>query len=217
MTKFTKSLLIGTSLLIASGSAIAQDTQIIGDIRVQANDEFIFVDEFPEGQEVTVTIAGDGDTDVDLYVVDTEGNTICEAEGLDDNETCTWTATSEGTYVISLSNLGEVYNLVNVTMTTSGIDVPGLDSVGEIRVDAEGSYVFLREFQGGQEAIVTIDGDDDTDVDLFVTDSAGNIICEGESFSDEETCTWTPIDTETYTIELKNLGDIYNVVQIYAN
>lgn len=73
------------------------------------------------------------------------------------------------------------------------------------------------EFRGGEIAIVVVSGDGDTDLDLYIYDPAGNLVCSDTDNTDDCVCVWTPRTTATYTIMIKNYGQVYNQYQISVN
>jgi len=72
-------------------------------------------------------------------------------------------------------------------------------------------------FRAGERAEVAIQGDGDTDVDLFVLDEMGTEICRRVGPTDREFCAWTPRWTGEFTITLRNLGDRPNRVRLISN
>ncbi len=72
-------------------------------------------------------------------------------------------------------------------------------------------------FRAGERAEVAIQGDGDTDVDLFVLDEMGNEICRRVGPTDREICAWTPRWTGEFTVLLRNLGDRPNRVRLISN
>lgn len=67
-------------------------------------------------------------------------------------------------------------------------------------------YVFTGALQAG----VDVSGDGSTDLDVYVYDGSGNLVCQSISSGDDEYCDWTPLWTGTFTIQVKNRGAIYN-------
>jgi len=65
-------------------------------------------------------------------------------------------------------------------------------------------------FQGGVSAGVILEGNGNTDLDLYVFDGNGNLICSSLSYTDRESCYWTPLWTGVFQIEVVNLGPISN-------
>jgi hypothetical protein len=73
-------------------------------------------------------------------------------------------------------------------------------------VNTRATDVFTIAFRGGEPAAVMISGDGDSDLDLYVRDEAGNMICYSESNGDDEWCRWTPRWTGNFTIRVVNRG-----------
>lgn len=72
-------------------------------------------------------------------------------------------------------------------------------------------------FAAGETAAVYVSGDGDTDLDLYVYDANGNLVCSDEDETDEMLCVWTPRRTQAYRVEITNLGDVYNAYAIETN
>jgi hypothetical protein len=66
--------------------------------------------------------------------------------------------------------------------------------------------VFNVTFRGGEPARVFISGDGDTDLDLYVYDENGGLICRDEGPSDDALCRWTPRWTGNFQIRVRNLS-----------
>ena len=81
---------------------------------------------------------------------------------------------------------------------------------GMTSVRGNSSDIIPVTFRGREIAAVSIVGDGDTDLDLYVYDKTGNQVCASVSFGDEEKCTWKPRWTEEYAINVKNRGSISN-------
>jgi len=65
---------------------------------------------------------------------------------------------------------------------------------------------FRVTFRGGEPARVLVSGDGDSDLDLYVYDENGNLICRDIDRTDDMICGWTPRYTGPFTIRVKNLG-----------
>lgn len=84
-------------------------------------------------------------------------------------------------------------------------------------VNAGGTDVYNVSFRGGELAIVTVIGDGDTDLDLYVYDNNGNLIDSDTDYSDNCVCTWTPRWTGNFRIKIVNRGRVYNSYLIRTN
>jgi hypothetical protein len=78
--------------------------------RVNAYSTDIFNDTFTGGRYAQVCISGDGDTDLDLYVFDENGNLIGSSTSYGDDECVSWTPRWTGRFRIEVRNLGRVWN-----------------------------------------------------------------------------------------------------------
>lgn len=80
---------------------------------------------------------------------------------------------------------------------------------------ARGRASYNIAFTGGQRAAVSSAGAGRTDIDMYIYDANGNLICRDINYSDRSFCAWTPRWTGTFRIELRNLGGVsapYSVV-----
>jgi hypothetical protein len=78
------------------------------------------------------------------------------------------------------------------------------------QVKANITDVYNLSFIAGQEAIVDVKGDGDTDLDLYIYDSSGNLITKDEDYTDHCVARWTPKWTGKFTIKVKNRGGVPN-------
>ena len=72
-------------------------------------------------------------------------------------------------------------------------------------------------FVGGQRAGVVVSGDGDTDLDLYVHDQHGNLICGDDDYTDDTVCIWTPRWTGTFYVKIVNRGSVYNRYLLVTN
>lgn len=84
-------------------------------------------------------------------------------------------------------------------------------------VRARGTDVWRIVFRGRELAEVCIVGDGDTDLDLYVYDEGGNLICSDTGYTDRAYCSWTPRWTGPFEIEIQNLGGVYNRYRLATN
>ena len=64
---------------------------------------------------------------------------------------------------------------------------------------------------------VAVVGDGDTDLDLYIYDSNGNLIEKDDDYTDTCYCSWTPKWTGAFTIKIKNRGGVCNYYTLYTN
>ena len=69
---------------------------------------------------------------------------------------------------------------------------------------------YQQRFIGNYDAGVWISGDGSTDLDLYIYDGNGNLVCRSEASGDDEYCVWKPIWTGSFTIRIKNRGSVWN-------
>lgn len=82
------------------------------------------------------------------------------------------------------------------------------------RVEARKTDVYKKTFASGVEVVIAVRGDGDTDLDLFVYDENGNLIEKDDDATDRCIVSFTPKWTGSFTIKIKNLGNVYNSYRI---
>lgn len=80
------------------------------------------------------------------------------------------------------------------------------------------SYMdYTASFVANQLAEVLVSGDGDTDLDLYVYDSNGNLIARDNDYTDDCYVRWVPAWTGRYIIRIVNRGPVYNRFVILTN
>lgn len=97
-----------------------------------------------------------------------------------------------------------------------GADPVGGERFQYDRVCAWSSNTYSVEVWGQETTGITICGDGDTDLDLYVYDSCGRLIVSAESYSDLETVYVRAAYRDTLTIKVVNRGGVYNEFSIRA-
>jgi hypothetical protein len=145
------------------------------------------------GEEVEreSTAEGGDDTDKDAGTNDSVESLLAEA-----------VAMSEGNDTIAA--LAAAVEASADTKSLAG--GPGWDR--EV-VNARSTRTYYLDFTRGNGE-VSISGDHDTDLDLFVYDANGNLVCQDLSYDDNEYCSWWSNRRQTYTIQVQNLGNVWN-------
>ena len=82
------------------------------------------------------------------------------------------------------------------------------------RVEAESSDRYTQTFYSGESVVICVKGDGDTDLDLYIYDSNGNLVTSDTDSGDFCLCAFTPRRTQRYTIKIKNWGRVYNRYQL---
>jgi len=78
--------------------------------RVSANATDTYQIVFRGNEVAELAVIGDGDTDLDLYVYDANGNLITSDTDYTDDCICRWVPAWTGTFNIRIKNRGSVYN-----------------------------------------------------------------------------------------------------------
>jgi hypothetical protein len=84
------------------------------------------------------------------------------------------------------------------------------------QVDAYSTDVFVVHFYGDEPAAVSVVGDGDTDLDLYVYDENGYLIGSDTDPTDRCLVLFRPRWTGAFRIEVRNLGSVYNEYRIRA-
>ena len=66
-------------------------------------------------------------------------------------------------------------------------------------------------------AEILVSGDGDTDLDLYVYDSNGNLIASDTDYSDDCYVCWVPAWTGKFIVKIVNRGPLYNRYVIMTN
>lgn len=85
---------------------------------------------------------------------------------------------------------------------------------GFFRLEGRKDNVHKMSVKAGQAITVMINGDDSTDLDVWVYDTDGDLVGSGEGPSDQEEVHFTAEQTGTYTIRVSNKGQDINTYQL---
>jgi len=217
---FTVALIDPASLTGVSGA---------GQYRVNANSATKVALRLCEATRVSAR--GDGDTDLDFEVTDARGASVHSDYDMTDRTAFMLDPGNEcASYQISVTNLGDVYNMLTVAFNGDAVDIetpavaqsempiaaPDIASAEVIGI-GEGRY---RARQNGAVAIelpicestwVSVIGDGDTDLDFEVRTPSGNSVHSDLDFTDQtKFFVSPPADCMTYRLDVANLGDVYN-------
>lgn len=78
------------------------------------------------------------------------------------------------------------------------------------RVISHSSWYRAIDLRGNETTTISLVGDGDTDLDLFIYDAAGDLVVSSDGSTDEEAVWVLPFRTGRYYIRVKNLGSVYN-------
>lgn len=85
------------------------------------------------------------------------------------------------------------------------------------RVLAKEYTDYAVKFWANELAEVCLSGDGDTDLDLYVYDSNGNLIGSDTDYTDDCVVRWVPAWTGTFVIRVVNRGMVYNNFALWTN
>lgn len=84
-------------------------------------------------------------------------------------------------------------------------------------VAANSTDTYNISFVAGELAEILVSGDGDTDLDLYVYDSNGNLIEKDADYSDDCYVRWVPKWTGRFIVKVVNRGPLYNRYVIMTN
>ncbi len=85
------------------------------------------------------------------------------------------------------------------------------------KVYAYSTDTYLLRFVAGELAEIALSGDGDTDLDLYVYDSNGNLIVKDDDYYDDCYVRWVPAWTGNYIVKIVNRGAVYNRYAMVTN
>jgi hypothetical protein len=109
--KITMLLVDETAATVAGGAGGERKTH---QDTVQPGGTDVYRVVFTGGQLAEVGVAGDGDSDLDLYVYDNNDNLVCRSASSSDREYCHWWPRWTGPFRIEVQNLGMAANSYRV-------------------------------------------------------------------------------------------------------
>lgn len=96
---------------VQQGGTLGSTTgPIVHNGRIDARSRLTYQVTFQAGELARVAVVGDGDTDLDLYIFDQNGNLIVQDIDFSDRCLVEWTPRWTGTFYIRIVNRGSVYN-----------------------------------------------------------------------------------------------------------
>lgn len=84
-------------------------------------------------------------------------------------------------------------------------------------VNGRSTDTYQISFVGNYLAEIGVSGDGDTDLDLYVYDSNGNLIAKDTDYSDDCYVSWVPKWTGRFIVKVVNRGPLYNRYVLLTN
>lgn len=84
-------------------------------------------------------------------------------------------------------------------------------------VNGNSTDTYKISFIANEYAEILVSGDGDTDLDLYVYDSNGNLIEKDDDYTDDCYVRWVPSWTGSFTVKIINRGPIYNNYVMVTN
>jgi hypothetical protein len=86
-----------------------------------------------------------------------------------------------------------------------GVATGQVYSISTIRDGGTDTYDPLP-FRGGEYAEVYVESRDGSDLNVYIYDAQGRLVCSDTDISAISYCGWRPADSGSFTIEVKNRG-----------
>jgi hypothetical protein len=88
---------------------------------------------------------------------------------------------------------------------------------GVSSVPARAKDVLAMAVQAGERAEISVFGDQDSDLDLYIYDADGVLVASDVSQGDRCLCSWKPKASGEVIVEVHNLGKVCNRYEIRSN
>ena len=105
LTVCSFALLALTATLATAGGP---NGRTVDTVRAYSSDSYTLT--FRGDERATVIVSGDGDTDLDLFVYDANGNLVASDDDFTDDCVASWVPRWTGQFRIVIRNRGEVFN-----------------------------------------------------------------------------------------------------------
>lgn len=196
--------------LLSQVEAEAIEYGVIESVRIAEGDIKSFTCYAAAGDILTAIAVGDGDTDLDMFILDNDFNPIMADTEDEDVCQCEWEAESSGYYTFAIVNWDDIYNDCDiVVMNSTSFEEKGCVNAGATN---EHYYYGVTDYR----VTICVEGDGDTDLDLYIYDSDDNLVAKDTGIGDQCMCKLTPEISDIYTLEVRNRGSIYNDYTIYV-
>ncbi|MDR1315001.1 MAG: hypothetical protein LBQ12_15245, partial [Deltaproteobacteria bacterium] len=95
--------------------------------------------------------------------------------------------------------------------------LPGYGGRHRDRVNPYATDVYRVRYRGGETARATVTANGRYDIDLYIYNSAGNLVTYDNDSTSIGICAWTPSRTRDYYLNVKNTTSRYVSYLIYTN
>ncbi|WP_147367043.1 hypothetical protein [Aurantiacibacter zhengii] len=169
--------------------------------------------------EVRVVLSGDGDTDLDFVIRNVRGDIVHSDYGLTDQSSATLQRQARSgceNFELRTTNLGNVWNLLDVSLENIRTDSGNPIDTDSYRVDANSTHRVDLSICSLQ-VIVRVSGDGDTDLDFVIRNSRGETVHSDYDLTDQTSATLSRrngVSCETFELETSNLGNVYNLFTV---
>jgi len=100
--------------------------------------------------------------------------------------------------------------------TTKGVVNGPVYSISDVRSGGENTYADLP-FEGAKYAEVYLEGQANSDLNLYVYDSKQRLVCSDTDLSDIAYCGWRPAETGTFELRVENKGPAASRYSLMTN
>ncbi|MCO6381154.1 hypothetical protein GTH22_00340 [Oceanicola sp. 502str15] len=99
---------------------------------------------------------------------------------------------------------------------TKGVSTGPVYSISRLAAKKTDTYPPLP-YDGGKYAEVYVEGGGDSDLNLYVYDAKGRLVCSDTDISDVAYCGWRPATSEKFTVKVENKGAGTNRYSLMTN
>lgn len=164
----------------------------------------------PGGRKAEFRVEADKDADVRLFVFDARNKRVPGDEGLRDVRRVSFTPEEAGLYRVALINEGD--KDTRATLHYAGEHVrPDLTDLEPFDLKANEKKVFHLAFEAGRPAVLTLQSEKATDVDVFVLGKGKGGKEEPAAYDQRlgKDCliAFIPVESATYRVEVTNVQE----------
>lgn len=100
--------------------------------------------------------------------------------------------------------------------STKGVSTGPVYSISRLAAKKTDTYPPLP-YDGGKYAEVYVEGGGGSDLNLYVYDAKGRLVCSDTDISDVAYCGWRPASSEAFTVKVENKGAGTNRYSLMTN